>query len=387
MAQVPAHNKRRAGGSVRWLVAGIAVVLVAGAAGASFLFGRGGGAATPSAAAASAPAQHARHVALAVVSTSPPDGATDVAPDTALTVTLTTPLATDSPMPSFSPPLAGSWSSLSPTMLRFAADGPIVPGTHETLTVPDGLTGVVSADGQRLTAPVESSFTVAPPSTLRLQQLLAELGYLPLSFTPTVPLTSPAQAADVQPGTFAWRWSTLPATLTSQWTPGSYDVITKAAVMTFQDQHQLGTDGVPGPQVWAALLGAVGAGVGDRAPYDYVVVAKGSPESASVYRDGAVVYSTAVNTGVPAAPTVDGTFPVFEHLVSATMKGTNPDGSKYSDPGVPWVSYFNGGDALHGFVRPGYGYPQSDGCVEMPPSNAAVVFPMTPIGTLVSVVS
>src|SRR5271165_2461488 len=153
MAQVPAHNKRRAGGSVRWLVAGIAVVLVAGAAGASFLFGRGGGAATPSAAAASAPAQHARHVALAVVSTSPPDGATDVAPDTALTVTLTTPLATDSPMPSFSPPLAGSWSSLSPTMLRFAADGPIVPGTHETLTVPDGLTGVVSADGQRLTGP------------------------------------------------------------------------------------------------------------------------------------------------------------------------------------------------------------------------------------------
>ena len=67
------------------------------------------------------------------------------------------------------------------------------------------------------------------------------------------------------------------------------------------------------------------------------------------------------------------------------MSGTNPDGSHYNDPGVPWVSYFNGGDALHGFDRPGYGYPQSDGCVEMPPSNAAVVWPMTPIGTLVTV--
>jgi lipoprotein-anchoring transpeptidase ErfK/SrfK len=49
------------------------------------------------------------------------------------------------------------------------------------------------------------------------------------------------------------------------------------------------------------------------------------------------------------------------------------------------VSYFHGGDALHGFVRPGYGYPQSDGCVEMPISNAAVVFPLTPLGTLVTV--
>jgi len=97
------------------------------------------------------------------------------------------------------------------------------------------------------------------------------------------------------------------------------------------------------------------------------------------------VYSTLANTGVPAAPTVDGTFAVFEHLTSTTMTGTNPDGSHYSDPGVPWVSYFNGGDALHGFVRGGYGYPQSDGCVEMPIPNAAIVFPMTPIGTLVTV--
>jgi lipoprotein-anchoring transpeptidase ErfK/SrfK len=67
------------------------------------------------------------------------------------------------------------------------------------------------------------------------------------------------------------------------------------------------------------------------------------------------------------------------------MTGTNPDGSKYSDPGIPWVSYFNGGDALHGFVRGSYGFPQSDGCVEMPPSHAEVVYPLTPIGTLVTV--
>ena len=32
------------------------------------------------------------------------------------------------------------------------------------------------------------------------------------------------------------------------------------------------------------------------------------------------------------------------------MKGTNPDGSKYADP-VYWISYFNGGDAVHYFDR------------------------------------
>ena len=60
------------------------------------------------------------------------------------------------------------------------------------------------------------------------------------------------------------------------------------------------------------------------------------------------------------------------------MSGTNPDGSHYVDPGIPWVSYFNGGDALHGFVRGSYGFPQSDGCVEMPVANAADRVPVDP---------
>jgi lipoprotein-anchoring transpeptidase ErfK/SrfK len=92
-----------------------------------------------------------------------------------------------------------------------------------------------------------------------------------------------------------------------------------------------------------------------------------------------------VNTGVAAAPTATGVYPVFEHLPVTTMSGTNPDGSHYKDPGIPWVSYFNGGDALHGFIRGSYGYPQSDGCVEMPYGQAAKVYPYTPIGTLVDV--
>jgi hypothetical protein len=67
------------------------------------------------------------------------------------------------------------------------------------------------------------------------------------------------------------------------------------------------------------------------------------------------------------------------------MSGYNPDDTYYDDPGVPNVAYFNGGDAVHGFPRYTYGFPQSPGCVELPISAAAIVSNGDPIGTLVTV--
>jgi peptidoglycan hydrolase-like protein with peptidoglycan-binding domain len=281
--------------------------------------------------------------------------------------------------------VAGTWSVLSASLLQYQATGPLVPGVTETITVPGGPTGVTGAHGQHLAASMSSTFTVAQGSTLRLQQLLAELGYLPLNFTPAAPVTSPTQEGNDQVGSFTWRWAGQPVSLTSLWTPGTDNVITQGAVMNFEAQHNLTTDGVAGPQVWADLLTAVQAGQGDALPYGYVFVSQNLPETATVYQNGVETYQTAANTGVAAAPTASGTWPVFEHLTVTTMSGTNPDGSKYVDPGIPWVSYFHGGDALHGFVRASYGTPQSDGCVEMPIANAAIVFPQTPLGTLVTV--
>ena len=245
--------------------------------------------------------------------------------------------------------------------------------------------GVIGSEGQHLAQTVTSQFTVAPGSTLRLQQLLAELGYLPLTFTPASPLTSPTQEGNDQVGSFTWRWPNQPLSLLTLWTPGTNNVITQGAVMNFESQNDLKTDGIAGPQVWTDLLADVQSGKGDALPWDYVLVSQSLPESATVYKDGVAVYSTPVNTGVPGATTENGTFPVYARYTVTTMSGTNPDGSHYVDPGIPWVSYFNGGDALHGFPRASYGFPQSDGCVEMPISNAATVFPLTPLGTLVTV--
>jgi len=188
-------------------------------------------------------------------------------------------------------------------------------------------------------------------------------------------------------GSFAWRWSTLPADLTSLWTQGAESVITKAAVMTFENDNGLAVDGLAGPQVWTTLLADLAANKVDPSPYSYVLVSKVLPENLTLYNDGAVQYSNIpVNTGAPGADTLDGTYPVFEHVTASEMKGTNPDGTTYDDPAVPWASFFNGGDALHGFVRAQYGFPQSNGCVEMTVANAGMLWPLTPIGTLVTVV-
>jgi peptidoglycan hydrolase-like protein with peptidoglycan-binding domain len=322
-----------------------------------------------------------------VVSSVPANGATDVPSNQVVTLHLSAPVTASSAMPTFDPPVTGSWLPVGRDSLSFAATAPFIPTTSESLVIPAGPSGLRSVNGGHMTATTTITFVVAQASTERLQQLLAQLDYLPLSFTPSGSLSSPAGAITAQAGTFAWRWPGVPSSLTSLWTEGDEDVITKGAVMSFENQNGLSVDGLAGRQVWSALLSDLGAGKVDATPYTYVLVSKLLPETLTLYTNGApTLAGIPVNTGAPGADTVDGTYPVFEHVTSSRMQGTNPDGSTYNDPNVPWASFFNGGDALHGFVRATYGSPQSNGCVEMPIANAAQVWPLTPIGTLVTVV-
>jgi peptidoglycan hydrolase-like protein with peptidoglycan-binding domain len=274
----------------------------------------------------------------------------------------------------------------SRTTIRFDLAGPLIPDASEVVTIPGGAHGITSTTGARLKADDTISFTVADGSTLRLQELLAELDYLPLSFTPTG-TAGPQDAAASELGTFAWRWPTLPSDLTSLWVQGEANEITKAAVMSFENQNGLAVDGLPGHEVWTDLLQDVASQKMNGVPWVYVLVNKALPQSLTLYNNGAAQYTgIPVNTGAPGADTTDGTYAVFEHVTASRMVGTNPDGSKYDDPAVPWASFFNGGDALHGFVRAQYGFPQSNGCVEMTVANAGMLWPLTPIGTLVTVV-
>ncbi len=369
-----------------WVLA-LAVVVVAVAAGA-FALGQGNSSSSrgrPSATTGTSPAAPAASLALAA--TGPANAAKDVPSDQIVSVTLSAPVASATGLPMFDPPVPGTWRSSGPRTLTFTASAPLIPTTTETLTVPAGADGVRGASGGSLAAPATVTFTVAQASTERLQQLLAKTGYLPVSFTPSGPTPAPSEAATTQAGSFAWRWPGLPADITSVWTEGAENPLTKGALMSFQRQHGLQVDGIAGRQVWTALLGDASSGKTDAEPYVAVLVSKQVPQTLTLYQNGApVMAGVPVNTGAPGADTADGTFPVFEHVPSSRMRGTNPDGSTYDDPDVPWASYFNGGDALHGFVRSSYGTPQSNGCVEMPIAVAAQVWPLTPVGTPVTVV-
>jgi hypothetical protein len=320
-----------------------------------------------------------------------PAPGTTIKPTTPITLTFSKSVtaALGSHLPPVSPTTAGAWHQLNAHAIQFVPTGyGYGLATPVSVQLPSGVRLV---GGQSTGGATTGTWKIPPGSTLRLQELLAELGYLPVKFTEAgsgVAKTPGAQeAAAVAPpkGRFGWRWHNTPAALRSGWSPGTSGVITHGALMAFENDQGLTADGIAGPSVWKALIGAILGGHKSTFGYSFVSVSLGSPESLTVWHNGQTVTNVPVNTGIPSAPTAAGTYPVYEHIQSGTMSGTNPDGSHYNDPGIPWISYFNGGDALHGFYRAQYGFPQSLGCVEMTVTDAGRVWPYTPIGTLVDV--
>ena len=324
-------------------------------------------------------------VSRAVVA-SPAPG-TKLAPDQKLTLTFSSPLGGVTPRVLSG--ASGAWRIVDDHSVAFEPAGLGYPiGGSVRIVLPKTLRAVLPATGRIVTA---LQWQVASGSMLRLQELLAQLDYLPLRWSgASVGRTPAAQlGAAISPprGAFAWRYAHVPKELEALWTPGQSNLITRAALMRFEDAHGLPADGVPGPAVWRALFADVIAGRLNVEGYSFVLVHETVPEKLVVWHNGTFVLTSPGNTGIPQAPTATGTYPVFEHIPVGTMSGTNPDGSKYHDPGVQWISYFHGGDAIHAFYRASYGSPQSLGCVELPLSAAQAVWPYTPIGTLVTVES
>ncbi len=319
-----------------------------------------------------------------------PAPGTTITPGTPLTLTFSKPIraALGSQPPPVSPAASGSWQTVNSHTIRFVPTGyGYGLGAKVTVALPHCMQLLGGHHAGTFDGGV---WTVPGGSTVRLQQMLSLLNYLPLKFNyrgPGVGLTPQAQlSAAIAPpaGTFAWRYRNTPNTLQNMWQPGASGTVTKGALMAFETDHGLAADGIAGPAVWRTLIDAVVSEHRSSFGYTFVSVNEAT-QSLELWHNGRTVLHTPVNTGIPSAPTARGTFTVYEHLSVTTMSGTNPDGSHYSDPGIPWVSYFNGGDALHGFTRAQFGFPQSLGCVEMPIGAAGQVYPFTPIGTLVHV--
>lgn len=335
-----------------------------------------------------------------------------------------------SPRPTFEPAVAGTWAIRGDSEI-FTPASTLDPCATYTLAIPAASTAVSHSP---LGAPRKVSVSVACPSVRGLQQILARLGYLPYEShsserarvledaaaetaqtaasgssattdsheSATDPNTATdsseaAYAAHESRAHMARRVAAIDAFDPTSATPrsrigdappleyGQIDETTKGALMVFQSNHELEPTGEPDKATWTALLKAAEKDERDPSTYTFVTVSESIPETLEVHKGSHVVLTTPANTGVAGAETAQGIFPIFSRFTSTTMIGTNPDGSKYSDPGVPWVNYFNGGDAVHGFPRGSYGTPQSNGCVELPISTAQTVYGMLAIGDIVEV--
>ena len=344
---------------------------------------------------------------VAIVNPSPGSStATSVSP---ISVTFDQPVSKvlGSSRPTLSPSVAGSWSQPGPDQLVFTPSGfGYGAGSTETVSFGRSVNSIGSSSASVSTAAAVASesfkFQTAPASLLRLEQILAQLHYIPLKFTPAsgvnLPTTMAGEVASMsQPlaGSFSWRWATTPASLQSQWTVGAANQMVKGALMDFNavrnaydgyNEEFASVAQLATPSLWQALLQASLAKQMDPNPYSYVYVTEQLPETLTLWKNGSVVLTAAANTGLPGYATQLGTYPIYIRFTQNWMNGTNPNGTKYHDM-VYWINYFYGGDAVHAFPRATYGSPQSLGCVELPKATAQVAFNDLAIGDLVTVVS
>jgi L,D-transpeptidase catalytic domain len=344
-----------------------------------------------------------------VAAADPDPGSANAGLDSPITLTFDEPVARalGNTRPRISPATAGTWTEPDADTLVFTPKRfGFGPGTAVSVSFGRRVTVVngSSAGSVAVAAASESyHFAVAQISVLRLQQILAQLHYLPLNFTPAPGVRSPttvagevATLASPLKGSFSWRWpSSTPAVLRAEWRPGSPTTLVKGALMAFLSNTDSSFDGYVSDDEtvsqlaeasWQGLLRAAAANQVDPDAYSYVHVSENLPETLNLWENGRTVLTAPVNTGIPGRATALGTYPIYVRYTVNQMTGTNPDGSHYDDT-VYWINYFNGGDAVHGFPRGSYGWPQSLGCVELPVPTAQVAFNHLAIGDLVTVAS
>jgi len=387
---VSLFDRRRRKSKKTKVIAAVTAVVALLAGGGVFLLTKGGGATTPSAG-----------VVLPgpfrVISVTPASGSTDADGAMPVTVTFSAPPSGRSPMPTLTPGVPGTWKIIGDTMV-FTPKTAVGPSTRITVSVAGGRSGVRSAGGVALASPKTATYTTGQWSTLRMAEILAQLGYLPMTWEApnmavetenTVNLAKTGLAGEIAaaydpPAGVFLDSPGYPASLASMFSPDLQNVVLRGAVYAFKSEHHMTVNNAVNLSFWMALFKAALSGQANANGYTYAVASQVDPETLTIYHNGKVVLKSPANTGIPASPTANGTFPVYEKFLQTWMSGTNPDGSKYHDL-VQYVSYFNGGDAVHYFARGAYGFQQSLGCVELPFTQAKEAYPYLTLGSLVTV--
>lgn len=321
-----------------------------------------------------------------------------VLPDASVQVVLSRHPSSSPLRAALTPPVPGAWHACGPRVECFTPSTHFLPGAHETLRVAAGAAG---EDGiPRRRRPFVDHFQVAGSSVGLAQVLLAQLGYLPLQLPPASTVDvgrhpdsdpDPTPDADDPASSLRWRYPDIPATLRQRWRPGVAGVLTDGALVQFERVEGIESGTWPlystalTPLVWSALLSAAATDRGDPDPYAVALVHESSPERLDLWQDGSVVLRTLVNTGISGGATPSGVFYVYQRYRTQTMRGTTTTGAPYVYPNVPDVDYFWGNFAIHGFARAAYGFPQSQGCVEVPLDVAPSLYARLHYGSIVVV--
>ena len=146
--------------------------------------------------------------------------------------------------------------------------------------------------------------------------------------------------------------------------PNASDVVSQAVSYATYNNIQPATT-APGPRIGKGR--------------EIVVVL--STQMTYAYEDGVLKRSALVSTGLPATPTVQGDFKVWNKTRSQTMSGPG-----YSLDNVEWVMYFHQGYGLHGtWWHENFGQPMSHGCVNMTNEDAKWFYEFGSVGTPVHV--
>ena len=110
-----------------------------------------------------------------------------------------------------------------------------------------------------------------------------------------------------------------------------------------------------------------------------------STQTLTMWLGSQVVKSFLISSGKAATPTQIGEGMIYSKTPSMTMTGTIA-GDYFYVPNVKWVSFFNGGEAIHGtYWHSNFGYPMSHGCINMTEVDAKTLYDFAPIGTKVIV--
>ncbi len=110
-----------------------------------------------------------------------------------------------------------------------------------------------------------------------------------------------------------------------------------------------------------------------------------SRQTLTLYLGNDAIASYLISSGRGATPTQIGEGRIYAKYTMQTMTGTI-NGEYYYVPNIKWVSYFNGGEAIHGtYWHSNFGHPMSHGCINMTEEAAKVVYDFAPIGTKVIV--